>query len=341
MKILALESSCDDSSIAFFDPSGGFFYEESISQISVHRPYGGVVPELATEAHLKNLPRLLANWRRAMADVRPDAVAVTVGPGLVGGLAMGLAAARTVALALRCPVLGVNHLHGHALSPFISTPPDRWESLLPHLGLLVSGGNTLLFSIGRHWHMQTIAATVDDAAGEALDKGARLLGLPYPGGVSIEVEARGGNAAAHAFPRAFPGPEWKFSFSGLKTSLLRCLREMDREGIAAGRADLCASYQEAVFAALLRKVRQAIRAFPHRSLGLSGGVAQNATLREKMRALADEVSLPLLTALPCHCGDNASMIAFAAALDPLTRRDPREVHPKLLLGQTISHGRWR
>lgn len=333
MKILALESSCDESSLALLDTESGFAFERTQSQIALHRPYGGVVPDLAAEAHLAAFPLLLRELGTALPGTVPDRVAVTVGPGLPGGLAMGLAAAQAAALAYRCPVWGINHLHGHALSPFLARwlRGEGWEENLPQLGLLVSGGNTLLFHIGRDRLPVQLAKTVDDAAGEALDKGARWLGLPYPGGASLELLARGGDPQAHPFPVALRGDGSKFSFSGLKTSLRYRLEKMAEDVRERERANLCASYQEAVFAALLAKVRPAARQFPYASLGLSGGVSQNSLLRKKMKNLAEELHLPLLLAPGEYCGDNASMIAFAAAIGPPAMPSPRDIYPNLTL----------
>jgi N6-L-threonylcarbamoyladenine synthase len=332
MKILALESSCDDSSVAFLDDSQGFLFEESHSQISLHRPYGGVVPELATRGHLCHIPLLLRRWR-SVCGKNPDAIAVTVGPGLAGCLAMGLAAARSLGLLFDCKVFGINHLHGHALSPFLPLwqRGESFAEFLPHLGLLVSGGNSLLFSIDSRWNFKILADTVDDAAGEALDKGAKLLRLPYPGGVEIERLAELGDRRAFSFPIAFAGSAMKFSCAGLKTSLRYRLASMAPEEIEGRRADLCASYQSAVVGALVGKMAKALLLFPPSSIGLSGGVSQNSLLRNEMAALAHGRGLPLLAAPKHYCGDNASMIAFAALFPPFRRPDPQEIYPRMAL----------
>jgi N6-L-threonylcarbamoyladenine synthase len=231
------------------------------------------------------------------------------------------------ALGLRCgvPVVGVNHLRGHLFSPFIGLHEDdpaafqrRLREHLPHLGLIVSGGNTLLCHVDDALRVTVVAQTVDDAAGEALDKGAKLLGMPYPGGPLIEKAAAAGDAGAFAFPRAFAhSADARFSFSGLKTSLRYQLEKMSSEEVAAAKADLCASYQQAVVDALVAKTGQQLRGCRLRSIGLSGGVANNGRLREAMEAQAQRQRLPLLCARRAHCGDNAAMIAFAAWLDPV------------------------
>jgi N6-L-threonylcarbamoyladenine synthase len=236
---------------------------------------------------------------------------------------MGGAAAKALALAWGVPLVGVNHLRAHAWSPFIgihaAAPNDfaqRRKALLPHLGLIVSGGNTLLFEIGEELVISVLAATKDDAAGEALDKGAKLLGLGYPGGPLIERYATGGRSDAFDFPKGNgPRGELSFSFSGLKTSLRYRLEKMSIGEVTAVLPDLCASYQQAVVDSLLRRTRAALPLRPWRSLGLSGGVANNGALRRAMSAEADQAGLEFLAAAPRHTGDNAGMIGFAAWSD--------------------------
>ncbi|MDR3316825.1 MAG: tRNA (adenosine(37)-N6)-threonylcarbamoyltransferase complex transferase subunit TsaD [Puniceicoccales bacterium] len=331
MKILSLESSCDDSSLAFLDTERRIFpFEKNHSQALLHREYGGVFPNLAAREHGRVFPELIAAWE-SCACGPPDRIAVTRGPGLPGCLAVGLGVAQSLARRHGCDLLGVNHLRAHALSPFLPLWQQNVpiEPLLPHLGLLVSGGNTLLFIVGEDFQFQLLARTLDDAAGEALDKGARMLGLPYPGGVEIERLAANGDPAAFAFPRAFRGRDLKFSFSGLKTSLLYRLKKMSSAEIDERRANLCASYQEAVCDALLDKVDYAIRNFFCRSLGLSGGVSQNGRLRKKITQIAAAAELSLLLAPEKYCGDNASMVAFAAAVDPMVIAAPVAFDPNL------------
>lgn len=322
--ILALETSCDESAVALFDPSRGLLGEWVASQIALHGRYGGVVPELATREHLSNVPQLLHEALDRDAVARVESVAVTTGPGLAGCLALGIAAAKAVALALNRPIDGVNHLRAHAWSGFIPLHADdpaafaeRLRERLPHVGLLVSGGHTLLFVIDEDRRIRQLGGTIDDAAGEALDKGAKLLGLGYPGGPLVEREAAQGNAEAFAFPRALPGrQDLNFSFSGLKTSLRYRVAEIDPAELPARRADLCASYQAAVLDVLERKTRFALERIPARSLGLSGGVANNRGLRARLEDLAKQCGIPFMPALPQHTGDNAGMIAFAAWIDP-------------------------
>lgn len=322
--ILAIESSCDETALALFDPTSGLTGEWIHSQIALHGRYGGVVPDLATREHLRNLGPLLERVREQSGFAGIDCVAVTHGPGLAGCLAVGVAAAKSLALALHVPLVGVNHLRGHVFSPFIPVHAEapaefaeRFSALLPHLGLVVSGGNTLLFTLDRERRITVVSSTRDDAAGEALDKGAKLLGLGYPGGPLIEKRATKGNPAAFDFPRGIgPRSDLGFSFSGLKTSLRYQLEKMTPADIEARMDDLCASYQQAVIDALVRKTTLALDRERFRSLGLSGGVANNQTLRAALGRIAKEDGIPLLAAQPKHTGDNAGMIAFAAWIDP-------------------------
>ena len=269
---------------------------------------------------VQHFPPLL---QRALGVVKPEQVtkiAVTQGPGLAACLAMGLAAAKALGLAWKVPVVGVNHLRAHAFSPFIplhAANPAAFDvelaKLLPHLGLLVSGGNTALFTIDETRRIRLLASTMDDAAGEALDKGAKLLGLGYPGGPLVEKLAREGRSDAYQFPKAVAQrSSLEFSFSGLKTSLRYQLEKMAPADIEARKADLCASYQAAVMDALVRKTKLALGQGAYRSLGLSGGVANNRTLQAGLATVAKAGNVPLLVAQPAHTGDNAGMIAFAA-----------------------------
>jgi N6-L-threonylcarbamoyladenine synthase len=323
--ILALESSCDETAVALFDPARGLAGEWVHSQIALHEKHGGVVPDLATREHLRAFAPLIerAHRERDLGEVR--SIAVTQGPGLAACLAIGLAAAKSLSLALHVPVQGVNHLRGHVWSPFIplhaQAPAEfdqRLAALLPHLGLIVSGGNTLLFKLDAARRIAVLSSTRDDAAGEALDKGAKLLGLGYPGGPLIEKYAAQGRVDAFAFPRGIGRrDELDFSFSGLKTSLRYLLEKTTPAEIESRRADLCASYQQAVIDALLRKTRAALRlgAGEYRSVGVSGGVANNQALRSALEIEAKRTQIPFFAAQPKHTGDNAAMIAFAAWAD--------------------------
>jgi N6-L-threonylcarbamoyladenine synthase len=318
--ILALESSCDETAVAVFDPAHGLVGEWIHSQIAIHESYGGVVPDLASREHLQHFGGLLQRALTAVPASAVTRIAVTNGPGLAACLAMGLSTAKSLALAWDVPVVGVNHLRAHAFSPFIAlhaTNPEAFDGefskLLPHLGLLVSGGNTALFTINEHREIRLLSSTMDDAAGEALDKGAKLLGLGYPGGPQVEKLAREGNPGAFAFPKAVAQrASLEFSFSGLKTNLRYQLEKLTPAVIESRRADLCASYQSAVFESLVRKSGLALERGTYRSFGLSGGVANNRMLQGQLENVAREHFVSFHRALPQHTGDNAGMIAFAA-----------------------------
>ena len=339
--ILAIESSCDESALALFDPVSGIEGEWVHSQISLHQEYGGVVPDLASREHLKNFFPLLTASDILERESEITEIVVTQGPGLAGCLALGIAFAKSLALAWDVPLRGVNHLRGHAYSPFIAlhhTQPaeftQAFEDLLPHLGLVVSGGNTILFEINKAKQLTVLAETVDDAAGEALDKGAKLLGLPYPGGPHVEKIATSGNSNAFDFPKSIaPRNERRFSFSGLKTSLRYRMEKMDDAELAAAMPDICASYQRAVIDQLCGKTKHILETSSYQSLGLSGGVSNNKALRAAMQRLAKRYRLPCLIAEPKHTGDNAAMIAFAAFADPSgTRSEAISIEPALRLG---------
>ena len=322
--ILGIESSCDESAVALFDPAEGMRAEWVYRQIVFHEAYGGVVPDLASRKHLAYLPELLERFTTVVAPSELRTIAVTYGPGLAGCLALGVTLAKAVAWAWEIPLVGVNHLRGHLFSPFIALHDEdpeqfskRLDVLLPHLGLIVSGGNTLLVCIDKGHELTILARTVDDACGEALDKGAKLLGMPYPGGALIEKEAEGGDCNAFDFPRAFPASsEFKFSFSGLKTSLRYLLENLSDAEFEAKKKDLCASYQQAIVDALVRKTRHVLTRGSFLSFGVSGGVANNKLLRTQLHALCASSKIPLFLAHPQHTGDNAAMIAFSAFADP-------------------------
>jgi N6-L-threonylcarbamoyladenine synthase len=320
--ILAIESSCDESALALFDPARGIVRELVSTQAAEHEKYGGVVPELASRMHLSALPLLLAEFRADLPAV--TRIAVTRGPGLLPCLSMGVTLARALALATGRPLVGVNHLRAHVHSVFLpghAADPAGFltarSALLPHLGIVISGGNTLLVRLGEDLSIRVIARTVDDAAGEAFDKGAKLLGLPYPGGALIERHAAQGEAGKFAFPRGIPEKaDLRLSFSGLKTALRYQLEKMDDGQVRAALPDLCAGYQHAIIEQLVAKVGAALDRGAYRSVGLSGGVANNRTLRTRLANAATQRGLPMFLAEPKHCGDNAAMIAFAAWSEP-------------------------
>ena len=328
--ILGVESSCDETALALFDPATGLRGEWVHSQIALHQPYGGVVPDLASREHLRHFAPLLG-VAAAACDLRAvTQIAVTRGPGLAACLAMGVSVAKALSLEWGVPVIGGNHLRGHAWSPFINLHAERpaefegrIAALLPHLGLLVSGGNTILLKIDEARCISVLASTLDDAAGEALDKGAKLLGLGYPGGPLIEKHAATGRPDAFDFPRGNNSRgTLDFSYSGLKTSLRYTLEKLTDAEVNARLDDLCASYQAAVVESLARKTGHALAAGDFRSVGLSGGVANNLSLRAAIATVGRNRRLPVFAAEPRHTGDNAAMIAFAAWMDRASVQGP-------------------
>lgn len=322
--ILGIESSCDESALAVFSPEQGIVAEWISSQVDLHRIYGGVVPDLASREHLQNFPALCNALKAEIGWEKITEIAVTNGPGLAGCLALGISLAKSISVARDLPLRGINHLRAHAFSPFIDLhreEPDRFHEklreLTPHLGLLVSGGNTLLFELGETGRLEIVAQTVDDAAGEALDKGAKLLGLGYPGGPIVEKLAVDGDPTIFDFPRAFRSrSERKFSFSGLKTSLRYRLEKISDRELEKALPDLCAGYQQAVIDALVGKSKQILEVGKYKSFGLSGGVANNRVLRKACAEMTEKAGIPLFRARPEHTGDNAAMVAFAAWADP-------------------------
>ena len=314
---LALESSCDETALALISEQGKVQGEWLHSQVQRHAEYGGVVPDLAVGEHLNNfLPLLDLALSEFDLPSLVSRIAVTCGPGLVGCLGMGISFAKSLGLMWDIPVFGVNHLRGHAFSVFMEEIAEGeipWETLLPHLGLLVSGGNTLLFQLSKDLEFHIIAETVDDAAGEALDKGAKLLGIAYPGGAKMEKIAQKGKSDAYRFPQAFSDKkEMKFSFSGLKTSLLYKIKDWTDQEIDEAKPNLCASFQQAVVGQLVRKSGQVLEDQEFKTFGLSGGVANNEVLRYEMSRLCDQKRVTFLAAPKKYTGDNAAMIGFSA-----------------------------
>ena len=318
--ILGIESSCDESALALFNPERGILGEWIHSQVSQHAEYGGIVPDIAVRQHLDQFfPLLDSMYKENNRIDKISEIAVTCGPGLIGCLGVGLAIAKTLGQLWGVPVVGVNHLRGHAYSVFMKLGLEdfTWSPLLPHLGLLVSGGNTLLFEIRSDRSIEILGRTKDDAAGEALDKGAKLLGIAYPGGAQLERDALEGNPEAYSFPRAFhsKNSDREFSFSGLKTSLLYQLQKMNQVEVEKNYADLCSSYQEAAVDQLTTKCKRFFNRKEYKSFGLSGGVANNQVLRDRFQKLCHEEGVTFLATEKKHAGDNAAMIAYAAYQD--------------------------
>jgi tRNA N6-adenosine threonylcarbamoyltransferase len=308
--ILAVETSCDDTCAAVVTRDGEVRSNVVASQGLLHARYGGVVPEIASRRHLELVDAVVADALErggaSLDDV--DTVAVTRGPGLIGALLVGVSSAKALAAARRLPLAPVDHLAGHVLASTLGERPIE----TPFLSLVASGGHTFLARVERPPAYTVLGQTLDDAAGEAFDKGARLLGLGYPGGPALDRLAGEGDREAFAFPRSLPGDGLDFSFSGLKTALLYRVRDLGEEGAEAHRADLAASYQAAVVDVLVARVREAVERERLRRLAIGGGVAANSELRERVAGLTEELGLDVWIPPRELCTDNAAMIAAVA-----------------------------
>jgi N6-L-threonylcarbamoyladenine synthase len=318
--ILALETSCDDTCAAVTE--GGRVLSNVVSsQAAFHERYGGVVPEVASRRHLE-LVNSVVDDSLDRAGVGLDGVArlaVTRRPGLIGALLVGLSTAKALAAPLRAPLVGVDHLHGHVAAAFLE--PDPLDP--PFLCLIASGGHTLLAGVREHDRFEVLGQTLDDAAGEALDKAARLLGLGYPGGPAIERAAVGGEEGAFELPVAMTRePGLEFSFSGLKTALVYLVRELEPSEIERRRSDLAASFQAAVVSQLVAKLGRALTEGGWERVALGGGVAANSVLRRRVGELCARAGAELKLVAPELCTDNAAMIGSAARfLEPVPYPD--------------------
>jgi len=307
MKVLGIETSCDETAASVVDDQLHVHSSVIESSLDQHRAYGGVVPELAGRAHVVTIASVV---ERALIEAgldphQPeiDAIAVTSGPGLIGSLLVGLAAAKGYALAWNKPFVGVHHLEGHLFAPLLEMPDLPW----PMLTLLVSGGHSMLVLQKGPGEHEILGETIDDAAGEAYDKVARWLGLGYPGGPAIDKLAQGGDAKALHLPKSMTGEGYDLSFSGLKTAVVRATEKQGDLPIE----DVAASFQGAVAEQLLRKVRHALEKHEVKALSLAGGVAANSALRKGIAELAGEFGIPSLLPSMAMCTDNAAMIAAA------------------------------
>ena len=312
-RILGIESSCDETAAAVIE-NGRILHSSVVAtQIDLHKKYGGVFPEVASRQHIRTVyaivDQALSQAHLGLGDV--DAIAVTRGPGLAGSLVVGLNTAKGLALAKGLPLVGVNHLEGHIYSAWVypadsPNPPPAPE--FPLMVLLVSGGHTELNVMKDHLNYERLGATQDDAAGEAFDKVARLIGLPYPGGPSVQKAAANGDPRAFHFPRARMDGSWDFSFSGLKTAVLRTVRQIEAEGKPLPVDDLAASFQAAVTDVLFTKTMKAAQVFGAKEILVAGGVSANKSLREAFLGQNQyKVHIPQLSL----CTDNAAMIAAA------------------------------
>jgi N6-L-threonylcarbamoyladenine synthase len=313
MRILALESSCDESAIAVYDDAAGLLAHELYSQIDLHRVYGGVVPELASRDHVRRLLPLLRTALRAANTVpaQIDGVAYTAGPGLIGALLTGAALGRSLAYAWNVPAVAVHHLEGHLLAPLLEDDPPPF----PHLALLVSGGHTMLIDVAAPGAYAVLGETRDDAAGEAFDKSAKLLGLPYPGGPELATLASSGNPKRFDFPRPMlDRAGLEFSFSGLKTAVSLAVKQ--RSGVLddVTRADIAASVQQAIVDTLVGKTLRALEETGYDALVVAGGVGANRLLRASLsQAMARQGAKVFYPRIE-FCTDNAAMIAVAGMM---------------------------
>jgi len=311
MTLLAIESSCDETAAAIL--RDGQLRANVIASQQVHLQYGGVVPELASRAHIAKIVPVVQQALDG-SGIAPDAieaVAATYGPGLIGSLLVGLTFAKSLALARNLPFLGVNHIEGHLFSATVEHPELR----TPFLCLVVSGGHTILAIVRGIGDYEILGQTIDDAAGEAFDKVAKVLGLPYPGGPAVEKLAAKGDPKAIRFPIArLKNGEFDFSFSGLKTAVLYHYRGLPPEQQEQQRAGIAASFQHAVITALVRKVERAVRQYEIHRVAVAGGVAQNRALAQAFRQLAGEAGFEVFFPSAVLCTDNAAMIAKVAAL---------------------------
>lgn len=318
MRVLGIETSCDETGIALYDSERGLLGHALYSQIAMHADYGGVVPELASRDHIrKTLPlveSVLSQAGLARGDI--DGIAYTAGPGLIGALMVGGAIATALGYALGVPVVGVHHMEGHLLAPMLESQPPEF----PFVALLVSGGHTQLVRVDGIGRYELLGESVDDAAGEAFDKTAKMLGLDYPGGPLIAALAEQGDARRFRFPRPMTDrPGLDFSFSGLKTFTLNLIQEhgvadLERATdpvVAATRADIAAGFQEAVVDTLSIKCRRALQQTGLKTLVIAGGVSANRRLRAGLEAMVSKLGARVFYARPEFCTDNGAMIAYA------------------------------
>ncbi|MBK8165602.1 MAG: tRNA (adenosine(37)-N6)-threonylcarbamoyltransferase complex transferase subunit TsaD [bacterium] len=321
MRVLGIETSCDDTSVALYDSEGGVAANLLSSQVDLHGVFGGVVPELASRAHLVNLLPMvdLLLERQGLRTRDLDGVAVTAGPGLLGALLVGLSTAKAICYAADLPLVGVHHLEGHILANALSA-----EMVLPAAVLIVSGGHTEVVHMPEVGRYERLGGTLDDAAGEAFDKTAKLLGLPYPGGPPVDAAARRGTPGRFTFPRPLlADPRTVFSFSGLKTAVRTAVEGLPQPLDEQTVADVCLEAQEAIVDVLCHRLFQAARRHHVRAVYLAGGVAANGRLRERVAAEASRRGLHFLPPERVYCTDNAAMIAYAGWCQLAAgRRDP-------------------
>lgn len=307
MKILGIETSCDETGVAVYDTDNGLLADELFSQVELHAEYGGVVPELASRDHIRKISPLIKSVLKqakiTMQDL--DGIAYTSGPGLIGALMVGASVGRSLAWGLGIPALAVHHMEGHLLAPMLEENPPTF----PFIALLVSGGHTMLVSVEKMGKYEILGESLDDAAGEAFDKTAKMLGLAYPGGPILAALAEKGESGVYDFPRPMVNrPGLDFSFSGLKTFTLTTWQNSTQT--EQDKANIARAFQDAVVDTLFLKCRRALKQTGHKRLVIAGGVGANKFLREKLQELSAEISFPRLA----FCTDNGAMIAYAGAM---------------------------
>lgn len=312
MRVLGIETSCDETGVAIYDDQAGLLVDLLYSQVSLHAVYGGVVPELASRDHIrKTLPMISdAMQQSGTASHEIDGIAYTSGPGLVGALLVGASISKALGLAWNVPTVGVHHMEGHLLAPMLEERCPQY----PFVALLVSGGHTQLVSVEGLGRYQLLGESVDDAAGEAFDKAAKMLALGYPGGPAIAATAQSGVAGRFRFPRPMTDrPGLDFSFSGLKTFTMNTIRDLAAraELTLQDRADVALAFQQAVVDTLTIKCRRALEQTGLETLVIAGGVSANQALRESLHDMTDKMSVHLFYARPELCTDNGAMIAYA------------------------------
>jgi len=318
-RVLAIETSCDDTSVAVVERTGWVHSVVSASQDLEHEPYGGIVPEIACRNHSIALIPLIEEALKKANMTWKDipAIAVTNRPGLVGSLIVGLITAKSIAQARGIPFIGVNHLEGHLLAPFLKdaqyAPPEDFD--YPYVGLAISGGHTSLYYIKGIGEYEVLGTTKDDAAGEAFDKFAKMAGLGFPGGARVDKEAQKGNPQAYEFPRSMIHDDtFDMSFSGLKSSGQRLLEQMGPEEVKKNLPDLCASFQEAIVDVLITKLEKAAKKFKAKRVILTGGVSANSRLRARAEDWAKRKGFKLVIPPLRYCTDNAAMIGYVGVL---------------------------
>lgn len=326
-KVLAIETSCDDTSVSIVGHDGQVFALMSANQDLAHSPFGGIVPEIASRNHSQTLipliDEMLKKSNTSWDDI--DGIAVTNRPGLIGSLIVGVVTAKTISQIKNLPIIGVNHLEGHILAPFLydEKTPKSEDLKPPFVALAVSGGHTSIYHVRDFYDYEVLGTTRDDAAGEAFDKFGKLVGLGFPGGVKVDQKSKGGNPKAFDFPRSMLGDdELAMSFSGLKSSAQRLLSTMNQEQINENMSDLCASFQEAIVDVLMAKLDLATNKTKIKRVVITGGVSANSRLRQRAEEWAKAKNLTLHIPPIKYCTDNAAMIGYVG----IRRMNKGETH---------------